>query len=125
MTVPRRRLIDVLEAKDHAFGAEELLADVPGVGRATVYRTIKLLLNAGAVCKTSLADGSPRYTVDRANHHHHAVCVVCGRVAEFRHSAVERMLRTMQSAVPGTLVGHRLELYIRCDSCLAATPRIL
>ena len=38
MTVARRRLVRVLEAKQHAFGAEELLADVPGVGRATVYR---------------------------------------------------------------------------------------
>jgi Fur family ferric uptake transcriptional regulator len=120
ITGPRRRLMAVLEGKAGAFGAEELLDDLPGVGRATVYRTIKLLLGAGALCKTSLPDGSPRYTVDQAHHHHHhAVCVRCGRVEEFRHSTVERLLRAVQREVPGVVVGHRLELYITCDSCLA------
>ena len=122
MTAPRRRVVDLLEHKHSAFGAEELLGELPGVGRATVYRTIRLLLDAGAICKSSLPDGSPRYTVDQAHHHHHAVCVRCGRVEEFRLSAIERLLRAAREQVPGVVVGHRLELYITCDACLASEP---
>jgi Fe2+ or Zn2+ uptake regulation protein len=122
ITDSRRRLAALLESKPGAFGAEELAAALPGVGRATVYRTIKLLLEAGALCKTSLPDGSPRYTLDQPHHHHHAVCERCGRVEEFRHSSVERLLRALKSEVPGTVVGHKLEIYIICDDCLAAGP---
>jgi Fe2+ or Zn2+ uptake regulation protein len=120
MTQPRRRVVALLERKRNAFSAGELLAELPSVGRATVYRTIKLLLKAGAVCKSALPDGSPRYTVDQAHHHHHAVCVRCGRVEEFRHSSVERLLRAMRGEISGVVVGHRLELYINCNVCLAA-----
>lgn len=120
VTGPRRQLVAILEARHDAFAPDDILADLPGVGRATVYRTIKLLLDAGALCKTSLPDGSPRYIVGQTHHHHHVVCVRCGRVDEFRHSAVERMLQAMRSEVPGELVGHRLELYMTCDSCLAS-----
>ncbi|MEE8518106.1 MAG: Fur family transcriptional regulator [Dehalococcoidia bacterium] len=117
VTEPRRRMIELLERRQDSFGVEDLLTDLPDVGRATVYRTIKLLLEAGALCKSSLPDGSPRYTVDESRHHHHVVCVQCGRVEEFRHSSVERMLRSMRGEIPGELVGHRLELYMLCDQC--------
>jgi Fe2+ or Zn2+ uptake regulation protein len=117
ITAPRRRMLQLLENRHHAFAAEELLADLPEVGRATVYRTIKLLLDAGALCRSSLPDGSPRYTLDQSRHHHHVVCVQCGRVEEFRHSSVERMLRSMRGEIPGELVGHRLELYMLCNQC--------
>ena len=117
ITAPRRRVLRLLESRLDAFAAEDLLVDLPDVGRATVYRTIKLLLNAGALCKSSLPNGSPRYTLDQSRHHHHVVCVQCGRVEEFRHSSVERMLRSMRSEIPGELIGHRLELYMLCDQC--------
>jgi Fur family ferric uptake transcriptional regulator len=122
ITGSRRRVVALLEGKSGAFGAEELTTALPGVGRATVYRTIKLLLEAGALCKTSLPDGSPRYTLDQPHHHHHAVCERCGRVEEFRHSSVERLLRAVKSEVPGTMVGHKLEIYIVCDDCLESRP---
>ena len=117
ITEPRRRMIEVLGRRQDAFGAEDLLEALPDVGRATIYRTIKLLLEAGALCKSSLPDGSPRYTVDDPRHHHHVVCVQCGRVEEFRHSSVERMLRSMAGEIAGELVGHRLELYMVCNQC--------
>ena len=102
---------------------EEVCAEVPGVGRATVYRTIKLLLDAGAICKLTLPDGTPKYSLGRAQHHHHTVCVRCGSVGEFRHATVERLLRAMGAEIPGEIVGHRMELYITCPVCLAQADR--
>ena len=121
MTGQRLLLARHLEAKEDSFSAEQITTELPNVGRATIYRTLKILVDAGALCKTQLPDGSPRYKRDHPVHHHHVVCVTCGKVGEFRHAAVERMLRAMQNEVPGTMVGHRLEIFITCDVCLRAS----
>ena len=55
VTVPRRRLLSLLSSKQEGFSVEELCGEVPGVGRATVYRTVKLLLDSGAICKLTPA----------------------------------------------------------------------
>jgi Fe2+ or Zn2+ uptake regulation protein len=119
ITGPRRELAWLVSHRSEAFSAEEINADTPRLGRATVYRTLKLLVEAGVLCKTVMPDGSPRYSLDDFHHHHHQLCVVCGRVEEFRHPAVERMVRAMRRDIDGELVGHRLELYTRCRDCTA------
>lgn len=117
MTWPRRQLARMLARQTGSFSAEEIVAGLPTLGRATVYRTLRLLGEAGVVCKTTMPDGSPRYSLDDAHHHHHLVCVACERIDEFRHPAIERMLRAMKAHIGSELVGHRLELYHRCDGC--------
>ncbi len=61
-------------------------------------------------------NGSPRYSLDGPRHHHLLVCVSCACIDEFRHPALERMLRNVAGQV-GEVVGHRLELYHRCRRC--------
>ena len=118
MTWPRRQLAATLASRTDSFSAEELVTGLPGLGRATIYRTLRLLVEVGILCKTSMPDGSPRYSLDETHHHHHLVCVVCGRIDEFRHPSVERMLRSLKAHAGGELIGHRLELYHRCAACL-------
>ena len=117
MTLPRRELAALLARRTDSFSAEEIVMESPALGRATIYRTLRLLVEVGILCKTAMPDGSPRYSLDDAHHHHHLVCVSCGRIDEFRHPAVERMLRAMKNHVDTELVGHRLELYHRCSAC--------
>lgn len=117
MTWPRRQMARTLARRTDSFSAEEIVASLPGLGRATVYRTLRLLVEAGVLCKAAMPDGSPRYSLDDAHHHHHLVCVVCERIDEFRHPAVERMLRAMNDDIGSELIGHRLELYYRCPAC--------
>ena len=123
MTWPRRQLAALLARRMGSFSAEEIVAESPSLGRATVYRTLRLLVEAGVICKTAMPDGAPRYSLDDARHHHHLVCVVCSRVDEFRHPAVERMLRAMKNDIGSELVGHRLELYHQCTACLESGSR--
>ena len=119
VTRPRREVINLLAQKQEGFTAEEVCSELPGVGRATVYRSIKLLLDAGVICKLVLPDGGSKYSLARGEHHHHIVCVMCGTVGEFRDSTVERVLRTIGADIPGKIVGHRMEFYITCQDCLA------
>ena len=117
-TAPRRAIIRILEGKQEGFTADEIGKELPGVGRATVFRTIKLLLEAGVICRLNLMDGAPRYSLSRIEHHHHTVCVRCGDVGEFRAVTVERLMRTLGDDIPGDIVGHRIELYVTCDRCI-------
>ena len=77
-TSPRRAVISILDQKQEGFGAEEICNELPGVGRATVYRTIKLLLEARVICKVARPDGAAKYSLARVEHHHHTVCIKCG-----------------------------------------------
>ena len=120
MTGPRRNIIALLDRKEEGFSAEEVCSELPDVGRATVYRTIKLLLEAALICKLALPDGAPRYSLARVEHHHHTFCVRCGTVGEFRDATVERLLRAVGSDISDQIVGHRMEFYIICRECLAA-----
>ncbi len=118
ITGPRRRVARLLASKQGSFSAEALNEELPDVGRATVYRTLKLLSDAGVLCKTTLPDGSPRYSIDHSWHHHHLICSSCRTVEEFRHSALERLLCEMSAEIPGQVLGHRVELYVTCMHCL-------
>ena len=119
VTDSRRRVATALASRTGGFTAEDVCAELDDVGRATVYRTLKLFQDAEAICKLSLPDGAPRYAVAQGGrHHHHSVCVVCGAVGEFRDSTVERVLRAVAADVEGEIVGHRMEFYVTCPACL-------
>ena len=117
-TGPRRAIIEILERKQDGFTAEEIGRDLPRVGRATVFRTIKLLIDRGLVCRLNLADGAPRYSLSRVGHHHHTICVECGTVGDFRAVTVERLMRTVSDDISGEVIGHRIEFYITCEGCI-------
>ena len=117
-----RSVIDALERKDDGFTAEELCRELPGVGRATVYRTIALLQRAGVICKLAMPDGASRYSMARIDHHHHTICVNCGTVGEFKHATIERMLRAVGQEISGEIVGHRLEVFTICANCDSPSP---
>ncbi|MBI2871862.1 MAG: transcriptional repressor [Chloroflexi bacterium] len=119
-TGSRRRLLETLAARGEGFTAEELVGEVRGVGRATVYRTIRLLLRQGLLCKLTLQDGAPRYSLSRVGHHHHVVCVRCGAVRDFRQSVIERILKDLEVGEGSAVVGHRIEVYVVCPGCREA-----
>lgn len=123
-THPRKAIASFLEQKHEGFTIEAVCDELPLVSRATVYRTIKLLLEAGVICKLPTMDGGTVYSVSRAgHHHHHYVCVICGAVEEFRAAAVERLLRSISADLPGQVIDHRIELYVACDDCPSGEGR--
>lgn len=120
-TNARTAVINCIEQAPGAFTAEQLCRDLPGVGRATVYRTIRHLVDAGALCKLPILDGAPMYRIARIEHHHHTICSRCGAVGEFRHSTVERVMRSLEKEIEGGIIGHRMEIFITCSTCLAGS----
>ena len=101
LTRPRKAMIDLLLRKrGWHFQAEELLhelnAESPGVvSRATIYRTLDLLVSAEILVKTRIHENSYLYELaDSDGHHHHLVDVNTGDVVEFSgDKELHRMLK--------------------------------
>ena len=97
--------------------AEDINTRLPALGRATIFRTIKLLQDTQKLCKTVLFDGTVRYSLDTGLHHHHLICVKCGDIKEMRSMELERVLRVAAKKIPDQVVGHSLEIYRICSNC--------
>src|SRR5690606_24992234 len=117
LTAPRRHLLEVMASLDDHFAAEAVVGAAPEVGRATVFRTLRLLQDLGVVCQVVLDDGTLAYRLAPEEHHHHVLCVQCGAVEDFSSPALESVLREVEGSTGFSVDAHRLELYGRCAAC--------
>jgi Fur family transcriptional regulator, ferric uptake regulator len=118
VTPSRRAVIAAVLQQQGHFTADDLLHRCRGAGRATVFRTIRLLTELGVVCRVLLDDGSLHYRVsERTQHHHHLVCSGCGSVRDLDECAVGDLVRELSRASGYEIDGHWLEFYGRCTSC--------
>ena len=118
MTAPRRAVLQAVARAAGPFSIEEIYDAAPEVGRATAFRTMKLLQEAGVVCRVPLEDGTVRYQLaESGTHHHHLICSECGSVAEFSDHALDGGIEQNATAAGFELDGHSVELYGRCSNC--------
>ena len=117
-TAQRRLVSDTFfRARGH-LSIDDMLALVrkrdPKVGYATVYRTLKLLLDSGLASSRQFDDGQTRYEVAGA-HHDHLICVKCGLILEFENDEIERLQEEMAKSLGGfQVLRHKHELYCLC-----------
>ncbi len=119
-TSPRRAVADAIASQQRHFTAEWLREQLPWVGRATRYRSLKLLVETGVLCRVLLEDGNLHYQLSPRGHHHHLLCVECGASQDLLGCDIEDLLREVSAAHEFQLSGHWLEVYGRCQNCLSA-----
>ena len=117
VTATRRAVLDAMSASQRPFTIEEICEAAPGVGRATVFRTVKLLQESEVLCRVLLEDGSIRYQLSRSGHHHHLVCSYCGSVQEFAEPRLDALIQQVARDNRFNLEGHSLDLYGQCATC--------
>lgn len=120
LTGPRQAVVEALSSWDGPFTVEDLAAELQEVGRATVFRTVKLLLEQGVVCRLPLEDGTVRYLVSQGEHHHHLTCRDCGLVVDFSDRDLDERIQASASRAGFSLESHSVELYGRCSDCRPA-----
>lgn len=115
-----------IEANGHV-SVEALLAAARKqdgkISQATVYRTIKLLLEAQIATARHFHDGHAVYELNdniRGTHHDHMVCTQCHRIVEFIDPQIEARQHAVAKAHGFVLTDHRMELYGVCRDCHAA-----
>ncbi len=106
----------VLSQKGH-FTVDDVSQRCPRVGRATVFRTMRLLTETEIVCRVLMEDGSLHYRLSGRGHHHHVVCVACGNVQDLDQCAVSGILDGLSQSTGYEIEGHWLEFYGRCNNC--------
>ena len=119
-TRQRDVIVDVIRRAAGPLTVPEILEraqkKVPGLGIATVYRTIKLLQEGGQIQTVILPTGETRYESTGLGHHHHFHCRVCDEVFDLEACPVS--LPPDQPLGNGFVVeSHELTLYGVCGDC--------
>src|SRR6188472_2625919 len=91
----------------------------PEVGRTTVYRTLKLLQEAGLATELVLR-GETRFEREyKRQHHDHFICKACGEIFEFSSDEIERIQEQVAADIGFVIDGHRHQIFGYCRDCVA------
>jgi Fur family ferric uptake transcriptional regulator len=127
-TRQRDDILDIFVSAGRHLSAEELYLLVkkshPGIGYATVYRTLKLLASAGLAEEQRFEDGYTRYEYRATDSHHdHLICTKCGRIIEFENERIEQLQQDVARKNKFQVQSHKLELYGLCSECQGKVRR--
>ncbi len=122
LTSERTALLREIFSTHYHFEADELLFKMKEksvkISRATVYRTLELLVKSGLVRRVHLGEDHYHYEhVSGNSHHDHLICTVCGGVIEFHDEMLEQRQREICERKKFTPTFHNLQILGVCDSC--------
>ena len=124
LTAPRHAVLEVVRGIKTHPTAEEVhrlvIRRAPGVSLATVYRNLRLLVDAGLLGELP----GPRARFDaNTRAHHHFTCLRCGRIADVEAPVAEPHSRALSKRVEArtglTITHHRIDFFGRCRECQA------
>ncbi len=124
LTAARAAIVEAALQRQGHFPIEDLVADLRRRGirgsKATVYRTLPLLTEAGIIQPAVIAGDTRSYEAAFGRvHHDHLVCSGCGMVVEFEFEAIEILQREVAVRNGFRLEGHIHQLVGRCADCQA------
>lgn len=122
LTSERIGLVREIFSTHYHFEADELLGKMKEkdvkISRATVYRTLELLVKSGMVRRVHLGEDHYHYEhVTGNSHHDHLICTTCGGVIEFHDELLERRQLEICEKKKFTPTFHNLQILGICDPC--------
>ena len=122
MTRERRAILERILALRGHFDVDEIHARLTASGllvsRATLYRTLPVLVEAGLVHKIEMERGQARYETMFGRHHHdHLVCVHCGEITEFENREIEHLQEEICRRRRFRMTGHTHQIRGYCAKC--------
>lgn len=118
----RSKVFDEVMRSHGHFTAEELASicskKKPAVSRATVYRSLRQLLEAGVIRETAFGDKHHHFEhVYDEKPHHHAQCVRCHAFIEFPDLHEDKVYRPILEKQGFKILGHEMHFYGICRKC--------
>jgi Fur family transcriptional regulator, ferric uptake regulator len=128
LTEPRRILVRHIFDSHKHFDADELVADLRAAGRqvsrATVYRTLRLLVEAGLLRELRLTNRTAYEHDFGYPSHDHMHCTECNRIIEFRNDEIRRLREAISTEHGFRASAHRFVITGICPTCSRArSPR--
>jgi Fur family ferric uptake transcriptional regulator len=119
-TQQREAIVDAFLRSTGHVALEDLLSSArrrnPGVGLATVYRTVKLLEEAGLAHARQFGAGHTLYEVaGQRAHHDHMICQQCNHIIEFESDEIEALQERVAKRFGFSITHHRHELFGLCE----------
>lgn len=122
-TRQRDAIQDVLTRSEHPLSPREIhgqaTRDLPGLNLATVYRTLKELLEEAWLARVELPGEAARYERAGKAHHHHFHCKRCDRVYELDGCALSRAAKIPRGFL---MEGHEVIIWGVCEACNSGRP---
>jgi Fur family ferric uptake transcriptional regulator len=124
-TAQRDLILDVFLRTEEHLSSEDLYrlvqAEDPTVGHTTVYRTLKLLTDAGLAREVRFGDGRTHYEHNyKHQHHDHMICTECGKIIEFYSAELEALQDQMAAKHKFEVTQHLLRIIGVCAECRRA-----
>jgi Fur family ferric uptake transcriptional regulator len=121
-TAQRDLILDVFLRTEEHLSSEDLYRLVKredaSIGQTTVYRTLKLLTDAGLAREVRFGDGRARYEHNYKHpHHDHMICAVCGKTIEFFSEELERLQDKIAAKHKFEITHHTLRMFGYCADC--------
>lgn len=121
-TPERKRVIEAAKSIKGHFDTERLFSAAQklnkSVSRASVYRTVPLLVKAGVLHEGMMKDGKTMYEYSDDYHHHdHMLCVRCGAIFEFEDDEIEALQERVSKKHGFKMTGHGLVIKGICSRC--------
>ena len=93
------------------------------ISQATIYRAVKVLVDAGVVEARHFVGGQTRYELadDGDEHHDHLICTKCDRIVEFVNDEIEELQERVAREHGFIVADHKMELYGICANCRTST----
>src|SRR5438128_6689162 len=125
-TAQRDLILDVfLRTEGHVSGDDLyrlVRTEDPTVGQTTVYRTLRLLTDAGLAREVRFGDGRAHYEHNyKHQHHDHMICSECGKIIEFYSPELEAIQDAMAAKHKFELTSHLLRMIGICAECRRET----
>ena len=90
----------------------------PKIGLATVYRTMRVICDAGLAREVDFGDGIGRFEHKyQHQHHYHLFCTKCGRVIEVLNPQIEKLQESLAKKHNFTLLSHKMKIFGICNTC--------
>jgi Fur family transcriptional regulator, ferric uptake regulator len=126
VTQQREAVAEVVFSSDEHLSVDDierrLRDEGERIGKATIYRTLDLLVRSRLVAEHDFGEGFKRYEhrLSRQPEHEHLICLECGGVTEFRSREVDRIQAHVAESHGFRPSRHKLEIYGLCRSCQEA-----
>ena len=122
LTRERESLLRAIFATHYHFEADELLFRLKEenvkTSRATIYRTLDLLVRSGLVRRVHLGEDHYHYErITKNSHHDHLICTACGAVIEFHDDELQARQMEVCRKKKFTPTFHNLQILGICDAC--------
>ena len=123
-TPGRRAIIDLLLRVGHPVSIEDIASQLPDLPRSSAYRHLTDLESAGLVRRVAAGDEFTRFELaeDLTEHHHHLVCVGCGKVTDVIlppgfEQQVTRAIARLADEAGFQAHSHQLDVLGLCAGC--------